>query len=950
MTARRPAGPTRGPVRFASLAATALLFAACSGGNNSAPAIGVAQDPVVGATEKLPGVVVTIESVRGSGANGTARVGDRLIVDFTVATDSGAPLELSGLTRGAIMVSGPTSNYQRVIPSQSDLIARSTKRALGAYRYQFNVPVPEVYAAPLNDTPTFTDGELTGQALVSGTYTVGIELRKDYTIDDVVYRDPGNAAFDFLFGDATQIEKREVVTLANCNTCHGELRAHGDNRNNLTNCLLCHTAGSEDRNVATVAGGTPDVTVDFKVMIHKIHNGAHLPSVNGVTTNPDGSRNYGAPRKPYEIIGFGDRLIDFSEVGFPVWPSLATGMPRDIGYNANPTAQSQENAILGGAVACGRCHGDPDGGGPLAAPAQGDRAYSQPTFTACSSCHDDWKREYKYTSNNQTMPEDRDDSSCRECHEVSGNALAVQNAHRHPLTDPDFVRGLAFEVSSVTDVGGNNNGKFDPGEKVRIAMTIKDRNGADVPATSLARMEAVLNGPTTNPNMLQLIRIYPAGLPAGPDYEFNLPQNYYYEPVGFSDPMVNNQVFGTTHAPHWAVTGAATSAVLVSNADVATTLAAEAKAYVNNYIDVAPGAGASFAKDNYILIEPTVAARREYMRIQRVEGDRLWFSSIYSPNYAPNVRKMHPAGSLVVRVITSPIASSKYSLNPATGVITEMQEFGFGEVIVSYTSDFIVPDVYPGTINDSPDLDQTWGDWVGLPLLSGTYTLGIYGEVGLSFNVAVGGQSQSTSYVEVSAPTNTKLLFGSATQVEDVARIDNADGCYRCHDDLQFHGNHRRGVDSCLLCHGVAGAEDAATYVYPSGVATPGVTIDFRTMLHKIHRGSSLANASTYVVGGFGGNGVPFGEIGYPFMPGGVQNCASCHGPNSTAWVEPADRNHPNGMLFTRSWRAACGACHDTTADQAHIDVNSAPNGGEACAICHGVGEDKDVRTVHTVK
>tara|TARA_R110002072_G_scaffold136285_2_gene278588 strand:+ start:9292 stop:12180 length:2889 start_codon:yes stop_codon:yes gene_type:complete len=936
-----------------------VILASCSDSNNPAP-IGIADEPIVAANASLPGVVVTIEDVLGSGGSGKARVGDRLVVDFTVQTESGAPLELSNLQRGAIMVSGPTFNYQRVIASQSDLRERSIKRALGAYRYTFDVQVPGVYVAPLNDTTALTEGELTGQALLAGTYTVGIELRKDYAIGGVTYRDPGNASRDFLIGGATEVVSREVVTLANCNQCHGELRAHGDNRNNLTNCLLCHTAGSEDRNTAGVANGTPGRTVDFKVMIHKIHAGKHLPSVNGVTTNPDGTRDYAATKKPYQLIGFGDRVIDFSEIAFPVWPSLAYPMPRDLGYGALSSSQrSLEDSMRSASVDCTSCHGDPDGAGPLPAPAQGDLAYTQPSVSACASCHDDWNPDHLYTANGQTMPAERNNATCKECHRQSGGPLDVRDAHVHPLVDPAFAEGLRFEVQSIADVptAGAGNNAFDVNERVRVTMTIKDGSGADVPATALSRIEAVINGPTSNPNLVHYVRVPSAALGSGPSYTFNLPQSLYYEPVGSSDAGTLNEMFTTTRAPHWNVSGAETELLLRTGTGAGSTLATNAVAY-QNYIDLAVGGGANFASGDFVVIEDGQTTRREFLRAQRVDGDRLWFSSAYSQNYAPGLRGPHALGSSVDKVIVPvngsgqpvPIPTSSYSLDATTGIVTETTEFGAGEVLVTYTSDFLVPPSYTGTFNESPDLDQSWGDWVGLPILSGTYNIGIWGRRDLSFPVSIGGASQSTTYREAADPAVTPVLFGTATTLSVINRIDSSEGCYRCHTDIQFHGGGRKGYDTCLLCHGVAGAEDAATYVYANGEASPGVTIDFRTMLHKIHAGKTLAAGENYKIAGFGGNGHSYEHVGYPFMPGGVSNCASCHGENSTAWVEPAERLHPMAMVPTRSWRAACASCHDTTAAQAHIDANTSPSGGEACAICHGVGEDEDVRSVHTVK
>jgi hypothetical protein len=292
------------------------------------------------------------------------------------------------------------------------------------------------------------------------------------------------------------------------------------------------------------------------------------------------------------------------------------------------------------------------------------------------------------------------------------------------------------------------------------------------------------------------------------------------------------------------------------------------------------------------------------------------------------------------------VPATSYTLDALTGVIVETTEFGSGELLASYTTEFLVPAVYPAPFGDSPELDQSWGEWTGLAVQPGTYNLGIWGA--RVFTVAVG--SDTSSYTEGSTPEVTQLLFGDATTTEIVTRIDDSSGCYRCHEDIQFHGGSRRGYETCTLCHTLAGAEDAANYIYPAGAVTEGVTIDFRTMLHKIHRGKELAAGANYVVAGNGGTGHTYEEVGFPVMPGGTQQCAVCHGTANEAWVQPATRNHPNGLLSTRSWRAACGSCHDSTAERAHIDVNTSPSGVESCSICHGIGEDFDVRTAHKTR
>ena len=97
---------------------------------------------------------------------------------FTLKKANGTALPLSELDSGAIYVSGPTTSYQRVIASQSDLRTRATANADGSYTYVFAAPIPATYLAPLNDSPSLDSGfsgEMTGMTLVPGTYTVAIQ-------------------------------------------------------------------------------------------------------------------------------------------------------------------------------------------------------------------------------------------------------------------------------------------------------------------------------------------------------------------------------------------------------------------------------------------------------------------------------------------------------------------------------------------------------------------------------------------------------------------------------------------------------------------------------------------------------------------------------------------------------------------------------------------------------
>jgi OmcA/MtrC family decaheme c-type cytochrome len=918
----------------------------------------------------LPGVDWQILSVSGGTApNGNLLPGDFITVDFRIKRKDGTTIPVPEMNTCRIYVSGPTFNYQIVIPRQDDGRARSTENLDGSWRYTFGIPIPSVYDPPPNDSPSFdaADGEMTGQPLVDGTYTVGMEGYKIYDVLGTEYRDAGNGTADFLLGGATTLEPREVVKIENCERCHVDLRVHGGNRKEVKNCVLCHVSGSEDRNVASVLGGTPGVSVDFRVMIHKIHNGEHLPSVNGVGTNPNGTRNYAATPTPYILVGNSNSQHDFSDVPFPVWPNLTFPMPRDQGYTALTSGQkAQEDTILTGVTRCEKCHGDPDGAGPLTAPAQGDNAYTQPSRRACGACHDDIDWTLPYTSNLATMPAQGNDSSCLFCHGEFSGTLNPVTSHVHPINDPLVNPGIHFEVTNLTEAGANNNdGRIQPGEKVAFTFNMHDDVGNPVTPSGWASLSpagsvnVAIAGPTNNRNLLLNTSLPLAGIPgAGPSFTVNVPEIVQLEYVGDSTAALD--VFTTSRTPHWAVSGAATT-VFARTASNATATAAAAIRAAQNYIDLTPGfsidPATGFAKDKYVVIDDNVPGKEEYIRIQYVDGNRIWFGSLASTAYWPATRYSHTAGAAVqVVTLTTKTSGSQYTLAAATGQITEVTEFGAGNaVVVSYTTDFVMPSIYPASINDTPVNNHNWGEWASLPIESGTYTLGFWAS--RSFPFAAQGETQNYRNTSVNDTAQFNFLVGSATVLEPSTVISSKDNCNSCHDTVYAHGGGREGYNTCILCHGSAGGEDRPRYVAPGAPDTPGVSIEFRSMLHKIHMGEELETASTWTVVGFGSAAYPnnyglnmYGEVAFPAMPDGVKNCEKCHGVGNDAWKYPTDRNHPLQPMPTMSWSIVCGSCHDGSAAQAHIQSQVSPAGAEACSICHGPGEFQDAALKHKIR
>lgn len=951
-----------GTPRLAALAlALGLGFAGCSADDGSPGPQGPpgedggqVTDSAIEQGQELPGLHVAVTSLSGgTGPGGRFLPGNTITVNFTVKKDDGSDWDLAELSNGRALVSGPTFNYQRVIAQVSDVATAAVAQSDGSYKYTFATAIPATYLAPLNDTSQFddTDGELTGDALLDGTYTLGLYFRWNYTLDGVNKRDGGDIVYDFVIGTTGTVDSRQVVSQENCNRCHVDLQAHGGSRHTVTLCLLCHTTGSED-------GTTPTGnSIDFKVMVHKIHSGEHLPSVLGVDTNPNGSRDYAATPKDYMV---GD--TNFSDVAFPAWPHALVATPRDQGYTAlSGPNKLKEDTIRTGPSNCVVCHGDPDGtAGPLTAPAQGSLAFAQPSRAACGACHDDvrWGDGHNYAANGLTMlgSTTNDDTLCINCHPATGSYVPGidvppnDKAHLHPLLDPTFDAGTVIDVTNVVEDGADDNdGTVDPGEKIKITFTLKNDAGVNVAPSAVANPSVVISGPTSNYNVLVSSAIPVAALTGSQPYTVNVPIVILLDRLGVST-AAGAETFTSHFAPHWNVTGGLTTVrVRTGVVGLGTTLS-DATAAPQNYIDVASVSG--LARNDFVVVDDG-QPNEEYAQIQLVEGNRLWFAALGSTSYRPGLELVHSSGATVKEVtLVTKTVTTDYTLNAATGAITEVTEFGAGNVVLaSYTTDFVMPDVYPLTLNNGPTLDETSGKWVGKSIVSGTYSLSIWTSQTLTLSLF----GETNSYRSASDANLVDFKVGDAATIEPYDLISSGSNCYSCHQDLGFHGFGRRSYNSCVVCHGASGTEDRPKYVAGNAPATDGVTISFRTMLHKIHMGEELANASSYTVVGFGAAAFPdnytahtYGEVVYPALPGGVSNCAKCHGAENTSWQEPSDRNHPTEQdVPVLRWAAVCGSCHDSDDAQAHIEVQTSGSGAESCGVCHGPGKEWSAQRVH---
>lgn len=299
----------------------------------------------------LPGLVINILKVD----NGSA--GQAPAVTFTLKDSGGNPVAANSLTaspnRLAIVMAGPTSDYgytsfgpDVTTPGYvSEDATKATCGTDGTCVYQF------LHAIPANAT---------------GTYSIGMEGRRGYTINAgtnaAVTTEYGavNKVANFSVDGSPVTPRRKVVDIAKCNGCHTTLSVHGENRNQIEMCVLCHNPSETDSSTRANATNpadknSPPQGVNFSLLIHKIHDGSALSAIG----------------KPFVVVGFGGSHNDFSDVTFPAMtPTGATGNVQNcsmchvnsseanlpVGLNNVTTPNFVMNSTPAATAACTACH------------------------------------------------------------------------------------------------------------------------------------------------------------------------------------------------------------------------------------------------------------------------------------------------------------------------------------------------------------------------------------------------------------------------------------------------------------------------------------------------------------------------------------------------------------------------------------------------------------------
>ena len=247
---------------------------------------------------------------------------------------------MAQMNRLAMVMAGPTTDYGSTTlgattpgyVTETLTAANTTCAADGTCVHQFATAVP---------------------ATARGTFTIGIEARRTAILlpgtTQQVTTNYGavNKVINFSVDGSAIAPRRTVVAIAKCNECHVSLSLHGENRNQIEQCVLCHNPNENDKAFRPATAGAPQ-TVNFAQMIHKIHTGEELVAQGAGLT----------------IYGFGGSKNDFSDVRFPgdrrdcstCHVNSSEQLPLDAGLLNIDDQRGYINPVGPIASACTGCH------------------------------------------------------------------------------------------------------------------------------------------------------------------------------------------------------------------------------------------------------------------------------------------------------------------------------------------------------------------------------------------------------------------------------------------------------------------------------------------------------------------------------------------------------------------------------------------------------------------
>ncbi len=371
------------------------------------------------------GLVAKITSV-------TIPADNKPVVSLTITDAAGRPMKSSALEGYGFTMAQIITDTTTGLTKYHSLLVHEVK----GVSFPLNGETKQPAMASATEAYAETGGVWVDNNDGSATYTFKNALSSEpnpqlTTVAGIyAYKDKratvANDAYLFVPAGETPITNHQVVTTTACQSCHNPLEGHGGTRRQVELCLSCHTDQSTDPESGN--------TIDFKVLIHKLHDGANLPSVTAGT--------------PYYFAG-ARGVTDFSSVSWP---------------------EDVRN--------CTTCH---NGG------AQSDAYKTSPNTAACASCHDDVDLP---TGKNHPGGLQADQTKCAACHPAEGSEFdaSITGAHTIPANSKQL-KGVKFQITGI---------EAKPGAAPVVTFKVTDNISNTIAPADMNYLAFTLAGPTSD--------------------------------------------------------------------------------------------------------------------------------------------------------------------------------------------------------------------------------------------------------------------------------------------------------------------------------------------------------------------------------------------------------------------------------------------------------------------
>lgn len=742
----------------------------------------------------------------------------------------------------------------------------------GSYKYVFKTNLNAV-TLPVGGTAVSYDRNLTHRvALMMGGHSGAT----------------ASTTFDFVPDGSAVTDKRDIVQTANCQACHGpRFAAHGGDRLTVDTCSTCHVPLTVDPQSGE--------TVDFKVMIHKIHAGGELASIPGpdgiVFDDPATPADESADNGHYAIWGYRDTKVEWWKAGFP--------------------------AVIAN---CTKCH---TGTG-----AKVDNWKTSPSRAACGSCHDTTSFAPAPAPAGKVLHPggaQATDALCSTCHPASGAISppfypipAVHDfTHKDQRNIPEF-------TASVT-VSTPANGKFFvAGEAPQVFVALKDAvTGVLIDHTTMvedAQTDATPAGDGLEGCPTDAGKTFASTCPPG-DGKFAASNFFVHGPRAHNSPVLTTaarvKIISKLAGPFDLTVKDAvlqtTSLILKVDGGEDLYLRdanSAVKTLAGNITVAVPAANGALIADrtaatgqeiaNWLNANTAFTARA----IAYLDGGKV---AIRSRNKGKMFSIQLLASSVNTAVFGANLTAIGTAASTASNKLAKRIDPTLNDPKVSWATDQITYQLDP--VDD---------------LVPGTYVANV--EIGdRGNNTGTKPYSVANSY---KTPSVARVTFQVGQAAEELPVAANCNSCHQnstgeglvfdpARHNKQFDFN---ATDQCGACH------DYQTQT-PTGAWSGAVAITRR--VHAVHNGAALNFPDITV----GHADEPAGRHWQIKLPQDVRNCQACHpdGKVSGTWA-----NKPG--------RLACGGCHDGLATQNHMKVMTydptpadpySGDEGESCSACH---------------